>query len=88
MAANKNQMPVLYSGNCSREVLEADGPDKIHACYIPKTRFKLLGDWIYIHRWDSYLSPGDLLLLGGMYCFKPFLFAFVVLVLNDYKFFG
>ena len=89
MASNHNQMPVMFADdNCSWDVINADGPDPIHSCYNKGTKLKALTDWIYIRSLDGYFSPGDILLLIGMYLFRPFLFGLVILILDDYKFFG
>src|ERR1700690_1878245 len=68
MASNHNQMPVMFADdNCSWDVINADGPGPIHSCYNKGTKLKGLTDWIYIRSLDGYFSPGDILLLIGMY---------------------
>jgi len=78
IAANYGQMPVLTPGGCDPDDMDS----VIHACMVPETRLKFLGDWVRI-RGMGIASPGDFVLWSGENTFWPCLIIWMVLMIRD-----
>lgn len=87
-ALNGGQMPVLWPGGCTPDVVS----DGIHTCMTQATHLKIFADWIVMHDTDSFgrtqissASIGDFLMYGYFYTRWPALIAWSALVINDAK---
>lgn len=79
-AFNHNQMPVLWYGDCTKDINE-EILAPTHQCMTKSTHLNFLADWIDIK--VGFESLGDVLLDLFDMTFSPFLFTWVILMVKD-----
>lgn len=84
MAVNNNQMPVYMPGGCTLDIFKDEGGFIIHTCMTKASHLKFLADWFILNR-SGIASPGDFFIWAAEKALEPGLFAWLILVLNDYQ---
>ena len=82
MAVNGGQMPVLWPGKCTAEVMD-EAPPVLHSCMTHATHLKFLADWIVRH--NGVWSPGDFFLVQYDYSFIPALMVWATIMIMVYN---
>ena len=89
LVLNHQRMPVYYE-TCTPDLLY--DMDNLHTCFTPKTRVRILCDWIRISHPDpfdpdvqKYVSIGDILQDFYDLTLLPFLFTWACLMLQEFR---
>ena len=82
LAANNGQMPVLFPGGCTADLVDRLA-GSVHTCMVASSHLKVLSDWINLQIY--IMSPGDALLNIGDLLTGPFFWCWLTLALLAVK---